>query len=100
MIEKTTEIITKCRDLISEIDSRFELFVKIYLECHNQNITYEEMESEMRDIIEEMDDLTMSEYNEMHKMYSNSNCAWYSYRTGEIVHKLLLEKWYPSKEIE
>ena len=99
MIRENTEMITKCHDLINEIDARFEPFIEIYLNYHKQDITYEEMENKMRDTIRDMDDSTMEEYNEMHKMYSHSNCGWDSFETGEIVHKLLIEKWYPERKL-
>jgi len=88
-----TEMIEKCRNLIDEIDQKFEPFTKLYLSYDEGNITYEEMLNQMRKIIEPMNDSTMEAFNEMHKMYSTTNCAWYSYKTGEIIHKLLLEKW-------
>ena len=88
-----TKMIEKCHDLINEIDQKFEPFIKLYLDYHDTKITEEEMLYQMKEIIDEMDNSTMEAFNEMHKMYSTMNCAWYSYNTGEIVHTLLLDKW-------
>jgi len=92
-----SEMIAKCHSLISEIDKKYSIFIKIFREHHQGKITQQDMLNKMSEIVNTMDDDTMREYNEMAKMYSMSNCGWDSYETGRIVHKLLLNKWYPEK---
>ena len=93
--KERTEMIQKCRDLMNEIDEKFKPFTEIFWEQHRDNITEEEMLSQMRIIVAEMNDETTEEFNTMASMFSNCNCGWDSYRTGRIVHDLLIEKWYP-----
>lgn len=93
--KERTEMIQKCKDLMCEIDEKFKPFTEIFWEQHRGNITEEEMLNQMRNIVAEMNDETMEEFNEMAKMFSDCNCGWDSYRAGRIVHDLLIEKWYP-----
>lgn len=93
--KERTEMIQKCNDLMREIEEKFKPFTQIFWEEHKGNITKDEMLNQMRSIVAEMNDETMEEFNVMASMLSEYNCGFDSYRTGRIVHDLLIEKWYP-----
>lgn len=93
--KEKTEMIQKCNDLMHEIDEKFKPFTEIFWEQHKGNITRDEMLDQIRSIVAEMNDETMEEFNVMASMFSDCNCGWTSYRTGRVLHDLLIEKWYP-----
>lgn len=96
----TTNMIDRCHKLINDIDTKLEPFINVYMNYSAGNLSYDEMQKEMREIVKDMNYQTMREYNEMCKMYSRTNCWWVSFRTGEEVHKLLIEKWDIDREIK
>lgn len=98
--EYESEMTKKCKELMSEIDQIFKPYINIYLDYYEKKIlTQDGMLDEIRSLIANLTDEEMTELNELHKMYFTLNCWYVSYDIANIVHELLLEKWYGNYKI-
>ena len=96
---KDTELVEKCKELMLEVNKKFDSFTKIFLDNHEGVITEDGMLDKMREIVINLNESEIWELNELAKMFSTCNCSWYTYDTGRIVHELLCEKWFDGYKI-
>jgi len=94
-----TSFIKKCNDLLQEISTTLKNlgFVDKYFEHNEGKITEEELTSYFHDILVELDEYKRHDLNELSKMLTPSNCSWYEYRIGKIIHNQLIKIWYPDE---
>lgn len=85
---------------MKEIEERYEVFENIYIRKIHGIITKENMLEEMRKVVANMDNSAKREYAFIGKMFSKANCGYTTYKTAEIVHKLLMEALYPNNKKE
>lgn len=97
---KQSEILQKIDDLLEMIVDKFSYFNQLYLDNYKELISEDEMIKKIKEKIETFSDIEWEEYNEMTTMLSKTNCCWSLYRTGELVHKLLMEQKYPDMKSE
>lgn len=92
---KQSEILQKIDDLLEMIVDKFSYFNQLYLDNYKELISEDEMIKKIKEKIETFSDIEWKEYNEMQKMLLETNCCWSLYKTGRLVHKLLMEQKYP-----
>jgi hypothetical protein len=91
-----TPFINKCKDLLREISVTLKNFgfVDKYFEYKEDKITKEELENYFYDTLIKLDEYRRHDLNELSKMLSSSNCGWYEYKIGEIIHNQLIKIWF------
>lgn len=92
-----TEFYKKASDLIEYISSTFKnyAFTEKYLEYEKGDISKEEVNKYIKQVLLNLDEYTRHDLNHMWAMLSDKNCWCGDYRIGELVHKQLIEIWYP-----
>ena len=78
-------------DLISE---KFLPFSSEYEKYEKGTMDFDNLIQNFQSKLEVMSWDERWEYNEMHKIFSRSNCWYADYRSGELIHKILMNMKY------
>lgn len=93
---KPTMLDVKAQEVIVEVHKLFEPYTKMYLDMYNKKISKVEFLQDLKATLENKTGQELEELNNMHKMFSTSNCGWDSYNVGYIIHYIILDLFYPS----
>lgn len=80
-------------EMIEEKFNEYD-FVNTFRRFYKEN-NLEQFKNYVKEKLNNVSELEKYTLNEMHKMFSESNCGWDMYKIAEIVHKALIELWYP-----
>lgn len=97
LYSQESEIIQEMRTLMNKISEKVRYFNDLYQANYRGKITKDEMMNGIREKISTFSDIELEEYNEMCKMFSETNCEWSEYEVGEIIHNEIIKIWYPDK---
>ena len=95
-----SEIIQKIDKLMEEIESKFDCFSIIYLDYWRGKIIKEIMYQKVKDILNKFTQKELLEYNEMAKMFTDSNCCFSFYNVARIVHTEIINILYPKEVLQ
>lgn len=89
------EVSNKMMNMIEEKFNQYKLI-------EGFNIHSSDKEGYLRYVKEKLYDCNEVEkyaLNEMTKMLSQTNCSWKLYSVGSVLHKALIDMWYPTKVV-
>ena len=88
----------KSQELMMNISETFKPYTELFLQVYNKKITKEQPYHEIRTLLENKTGQELQELNNLHKMFSTSNCGWDEYHASYIVHYIILELFYPNEK--
>ena len=74
-------------------------FIKTFKRLSLEN-NVEQFKDYVKERLTDVSELEKYTLNEMYKMLNEINCRWEMYEIGEIIHKALIELWYPENLVE
>jgi hypothetical protein len=87
-------LIKNAREIMEEISCKYNQFSTEYFKYTEGIISFEDLVDLYMLKLSEMTEEERMEYNEMHKMFSMSNCWYADYRAGELLHTLIVKLKY------
>lgn len=91
-----TELVKISHELINNIEEAIKDFVSIYSAFYfKKSISEDEMRQQIRELLLPYNREELIEYNEMCKMFSDSNCGYIEFMTGRIIHEEIIKILYP-----
>lgn len=96
---ENTTFYKECDEILKYISNTYKNlgFIDKYFEFSKGEITEENLVEYIRNELLHLDEYYRHDLNQMSKMLSTSNCAWYEYAIGKIVHEQLLKIWFPKE---
>lgn len=93
------EIAEKAKSVMHDIVKTMEGFTEIWQSFYRKLITESEMKSQIHNKLSGKSQEELTEYNDMCKMFSETNCGFHEFMAGRAVHEVIMEILYPGEEM-